>query len=141
MPQPANGFSRIKVIIFCMTKTILLTISVIIMSIFSSAQNKAEMTIEELKNEIKNNPNLIILDVRNPDELEGHLGKLDSVINIPVQDLEERIGELEKYKGKDVAVICRTGNRSHYGTQYLNSIGFKAKNVLGGMVQYRREED
>jgi rhodanese-related sulfurtransferase len=43
-----------------------------------------------------------------------------------------------KYKDKEIAVICRSGNRSHYATEALNKNGFNAKNVLGGMLEYNR---
>ena len=107
-------------------------------NIFGCAQDKnTEMTITELKQGMKENPDLLILDVRTPAELTGSLGKIDGVINIPVQELVARMGELEKYKDKDIAVICRTGNRSGTATRILREQGYKAKNVLGGMVEYR----
>ncbi len=110
------------------------------MYISGLAQNKdAVISVTELKEQMKNDTSLVILDVRLPEELTSSLGKIDSVINIPVQELEDRVGELAPYKNKQIAVICRTGNRSHYATQFLNKHGFKAKNVLGGMVEYRKK--
>ncbi|MBK7378936.1 MAG: rhodanese-like domain-containing protein [Ignavibacteriales bacterium] len=94
------------------------------------------MSVQQLKEEMNANENLIILDVRTPAELEGPLGKIDGVINIPVQELENRLGELEEYKSNEIAVICRTGNRSGVATKILLQNGFKAKNVLGGMTEY-----
>ena len=101
--------------------------------------NDSTMTVSDLKEKIKSDTTLIVLDVRTPEELVGPLGKLDNVINIPVQDLERRVHELDSYKDKHIAVICRTGHRSHFATLYLNQHGFKAINVLGGMVEYRKE--
>lgn len=94
------------------------------------------MSVQKFKEQMSNNKNLIILDVRTPAELEGPLGKIDGVINIPVQDLENRIGEIEKYKSSDIAIICRSGNRSKVATEMLLKKGYKAKNVLGGMLDY-----
>jgi rhodanese-related sulfurtransferase len=105
------------------------------------AQDKnTEMNIGELKTAMKENPNLIILDVRTEPELTGHLGHLEGIIHIPVQELGQRVNELNKYKDKDIAVICRTGNRSDAATKFLRQQGFDAKNVLGGMVEYRNKE-
>jgi rhodanese-related sulfurtransferase len=98
------------------------------------------MSVQQLKEEMKANENLIILDVRTPAELEGPLGQIDGVINIPVQELENRLGELEEYKSNEIAVICRTGNRSGVATKILLQNGFKAKNVLGGMTEYINEK-
>jgi rhodanese-related sulfurtransferase len=73
-------------------------------------QNKDKnMTITELTEEMKSNDKLVILDVRTEGELAGPLGKIDGVINIPIQELEHRIDELEEFKDKEIAVICRTG--------------------------------
>lgn len=101
----------------------------------------SSMTVEELKQLKKSDSTLIILDVRTPGELIGSLGKLESVINIPINELQRRVNELEKYKDKEIAVICRSGNRSNTGTRILRENGYKAKNVLGGMIEYRRQEN
>jgi len=119
------------------------------LNMISCAQedSKNSMSISELKNKMKSDlpagkagSTLIILDVRTPEELRGSLGKIDEVINIPIQQLEDRIHELDKFKDKEIAVICRSGNRSKTGTAILNAKGFNAKNVLGGMIEYRRSE-
>lgn len=117
-----------------------------ILSIFSlmnflgcAQQDKdSTMTVQDLKKLMKNDSTLVILDVRTPAELVGPLGKIEKVINIPIQELESRIGELNKYKDKQIAVICRSGNRSNTGTKLLREKGFKAKNVLGGMIEYKK---
>lgn len=82
---------------------------------------------------------MIVLDVRTAEELIGPLGKIDSAINIPVQVLEQRITELEPYKDKEIIVICRTQNRSAVAASILEKNGYKAKNVLGGMTEYRKK--
>jgi len=105
---------------------------------FPQQGQKDTMTIAELKAKLQNDSDLVVLDVRTPEELEGSLGKIDGVINIPIQELEKRIDELKQYKEKEIAVICRSGVRSQKGTMILNKNGFSAKNVVGGMLEYRR---
>jgi rhodanese-related sulfurtransferase len=99
------------------------------------------ITVQDLKKLMNDDSTLVILDVRTPAELAGSLGKIDNVINIPIQELAGRMNELEKYKDKQIAVICRSGNRSNTGTRILRENGYKAKNVLGGMIEYRKLED
>ena len=98
------------------------------------------MTAAELKDFMATDSNLVILDVRTPQELVGQHGQIEGVINIPVQVLNERIIELEEYKGKNFAVICRSGNRSVTATKIMKANGHKAKNVLGGMKAYNKLE-
>ena len=98
--------------------------------------DEQNMTVAELKEAMKMDTTLVILDVRTPPELEGNLGKIEGVINIPVQEFNNRISELDSMKNKTIAVICRSGNRSVSATKILNEYGFKAKNVKGGMRAY-----
>ncbi|MGE5351672.1 MAG: rhodanese-like domain-containing protein [Acidobacteriota bacterium] len=97
-----------------------------------------DITVEQLKEKMKTDTSLVVLDVRTPEELKGPLGKIDGAVNIPVDQLESRIGEVEKYKDKDIAVICRSGHRSKRAQGILESHGIKALNVLGGMTEYRK---
>ncbi len=98
------------------------------------------ITVKELKTQIQNDSDLVILDVRTPEELKGPLSHIDGVINIPVQQLENRVDELDKYKDRKIAVICRTGHRSGIGTKILLKHGFtKVENVEGGMTAYRAD--
>ena len=100
------------------------------------------ITVEQLREKMDTDSNLILLDVRNPYELEDKsLGHIDGVLNIPLPELEKRLGELDEFKDKDIAVICRSGRRSGTATDLLVKNGFNAVNVLGGMVQYRATEN
>lgn len=129
-----------------MNKILSLIFGVIIISnsVVSCQSNNSNqdfsITTNELKTQMESDTNLVILDVRTPQELIGELGQIEGIINIPVQILADHLGELEKYKDKNIAVICRSGNRSVYATKLLLENGFKAKNVLGGMIAYNRQD-
>lgn len=129
-----------------MNKILSLIFGVIVISnsIVSCQSNNSNqdfsITSNELKSLMESDTNLVILDVRTPQELLSELGQIEGVINIPVQILADHLSELEKYKNKNIAVICRSGNRSVYATQILLENGFKAKNVLGGMIEYNKQD-
>ena len=98
-------------------------------------QNQSNsITMEQFKEKLKNDKELIVLDVRTPEEVAA--GKIENAINIPVQVLEQRINELKPYKSKEILVICRTQNRSAVAVDILKQQGYNAKNVLGGMNEY-----
>jgi len=103
------------------------------------AQKDPEVTISvtQLKKQLQTDSSLVVLDVRTPAELQSTLGKIDGVINIPLQELEGRMEELKTYRDNQIAVICKIGVRSGRATETLNKNGFNAKNVLGGMTEYR----
>ena len=120
--------------------------SIILSALFfvSCAQSadENEITVVRLREMMGNDTNLVLLDVRNPYELEDKsLGHIDGVLNIPLPELEKRLSELDEFKDKDIAVICRSGRRSGVATDLLVKNGFNAVNVLGGMVQYRSTEN
>jgi NADPH-dependent 2,4-dienoyl-CoA reductase/sulfur reductase-like enzyme/rhodanese-related sulfurtransferase len=68
-----------------------------------------------------------LIDVRSPEEFV--LGTLPGAINIPVDQIRERAGELED---RDIVVTCQVGQRGHVATLLLNELGFHAKNLDGG---------
>ena len=71
----------------------------------------------------------IILDVRNPAEIEK--GKLaDTAVNIPVNDLRERMSELPK--DKQYIVTCASGQRAYYACRILSQNGYDDVSSLGG---------
>ena len=99
-----------------------------------------DITASQLKEAIANDSLLVVVDVRKPSELSGEWGYIEASINIPVDDLEDRLGELIKYKQDYIAVVCRSGNRSKRATAILVENGFNAVNVLGGMKAYSKIE-
>lgn len=99
-----------------------------------------DITASQLKEAIANDSLLVVVDVRKPSELSGEWGHIKASINIPVDDLEDRLGELIKYKQDYIAVVCRSGNRSKRATAILVENGFNAVNVLGGMKAYSKIE-
>ncbi|MBQ4638540.1 MAG: FAD-dependent oxidoreductase [Clostridia bacterium] len=74
----------------------------------------------------------ILLDTRTAGEYAS--GHIEGFKNIPVDDLRERIGELEK--GKPVYVICQSGLRSYIASRILSGFGFDAYNFSGGYRFY-----
>ena len=73
-----------------------------------------------------------LLDTRTVGEYRR--GHIDGFRNIPVDELRERIGEIEV--GKSVYVICQSGLRSYIATRILEGHGFEAYNFSGGFRFY-----
>ncbi len=69
-----------------------------------------------------------LLDTRTAGEYNR--GHIEGFKNIPVDELRERIGEVEQ--GKPVYVICQSGLRSYIATRILEGHGFEAYNFAGG---------
>ena len=74
-----------------------------------------------------------LVDVRTPGEFSA--GHIPGAINIPVQQLETRMSELQP-KDAAVVVYCRSGHRSGNATRMLKSAGFTAVRDLGSMSRW-----
>lgn len=87
---------------------------------------------------IESHPGAIILDVRTREEFEGKadpdFGTLKRAINIPVQELGQRILELRPYRKREIIVYCSHSHRSAEASYLLTQHGFKhVVNMAGGM--------
>ncbi|MCC5893922.1 MAG: FAD-dependent oxidoreductase [Alkalibacterium sp.] len=85
----------------------------------------------ELEEELKNGA--ILLDVRSEAELED--GHFPDSINIPLNDLRDRMNELDK--DQPYVISCRSGQRSYIGERILKQAGFKVKNLDGAYALYQ----
>ncbi|WP_447468915.1 FAD-dependent oxidoreductase [Vibrio harveyi] len=78
--------------------------------------------------------NQVLLDVRNPGELDS-VGFIEGAINIPVDQLRQRMNELPK--DKEIVIYCQVGLRGNVAYRQLVNSGFKARNLLGGYRTYK----
>ena len=99
----------------------------------SEAYNEIDSTkTVELIGETKNT---LVIDVRDADAYaEGHL---TNAINIPFDEFEEKIADLEGYKDQTIVLICNTGNKSGKAGKMLVDKGFtKVYNAEDGMDEF-----
>ncbi|MHA7000760.1 FAD-dependent oxidoreductase [Aeromonas schubertii] len=76
----------------------------------------------------------LVLDVRNSGELD-RLGRIPGALNIPLDELRGRLGELPR--GKEIIVSCQVGLRGHVASRMLRQHGFAVKNLSGGFKTWQ----
>ena len=74
----------------------------------------------------------LIVDVRSKEEFSG--GAFPGAINIPVDELPKRIGELGS-RSRELTLYCASGARSAYGQRVLLQLGFTNVKNGGGLMQ------
>ena len=74
----------------------------------------------------------MLVDLRTREETKQ--GMIDGAVNIPLDELRERLGELDKEK--TIYVYCRSGQRSYIGARILTGHGFRARSLSGGYLLY-----
>ncbi len=86
------------------------------------------MSAKEVQQKLEAGETLHIIDVREPFEVEE--GHIKGITHIPLGELEERIGELDK--NKEYIMVCKA-------TAYLEAMGYQAINMNGGMMAWEGE--
>jgi adenylyltransferase/sulfurtransferase len=85
---------------------------------------------------LADNSKLILLDVREPHELQ--ISALPNAVNIPLGQLAGRLSELDS--ADEMVIFCKSGTRSARALELLVSAGFKkVKNLKGGINAWARD--
>lgn len=86
----------------------------------------------------KDNPDLVVLDVRTPEEFsEGHI---EGAINLDFYspDFREELGKLDR--SRTYITHCRSGKRSEKTIEMMNELGFReVYNMEGGIIRWIEE--
>jgi rhodanese-related sulfurtransferase len=94
------------------------------------------ISVAELKKQLEARPDLILLDVREPDEhnafnIGGHFLPLGHILSF-------QIDEIEDLKNEEIFVYCHSGRRSLQACMFLEQAGFEnLTNVDGGMKAWQ----
>jgi len=102
------------------------------------AASSDALTSKELKAELDRGDNVVIVDVREPQEYTGPLGHIRGAMLIPLGQLARRSGELSR--NRPVVAVCRSGARSAQAIVILQQAGLTdAANLSGGMLRWRAD--
>ena len=98
-----------------------------------------QISVQELKRKLDAKEDVFVLDVREPHEyLIANLG----APQIPVGEVERRVGELAAQKDREVVVHCRSGARSQKAALILKQAGFSnVSNLAGGILAWADKID
>ncbi|MCK9420360.1 MAG: rhodanese-like domain-containing protein [Nitrospirae bacterium] len=91
----------------------------------------------DLIKKLETGEDFLLLDVRTPQENAAQA--IQGSYLLPLQELGYRIDELPK--NKEIVVYCRVGNRSAHACSYLSRMGYKVKNLEGGIMTWNMLEN
>jgi adenylyltransferase/sulfurtransferase len=98
-----------------------------------------EISVHDLKQRRDAGDAPFVLDVREP--YEADIASIDADQLIPVDQLEERLDELDADPDEEIVVHCRSGGRSAKATELLRRKGYDASNLAGGVLAWSDEID
>jgi rhodanese-related sulfurtransferase len=115
----------------------LVALALVAFALTSRGGGEGTITPEETLRRMKaGDTSLVILDVRTPQEFTGSTGHLEGAVLLPIQELAQRMGELEGARGRTVVVYCRTVNRSGQAASLLRENGFTVFQMTGGITEW-----
>ena len=80
-----------------------------------------------------------VLDLRAPADFAA--GHIINARNLPLAELDSRVGELEKFKGQPLLLCCKDGNGAGSAAARLAKLGFGPLHALkGGIAAWQREQ-
>jgi adenylyltransferase/sulfurtransferase len=92
-----------------------------------------DILVDELKEKLDRGDEVLILDVREPQEYQ--INRIPGSVLIPLGELPERVREIDG--SREIVVHCKTGGRSARAMDFLRGAGFRrVRNLKGGVVQW-----
>lgn len=93
------------------------------------------ITTDELEQKLKNGEDLLLVDVREDEEVAE--GVIPGAKHIKMGEIPESLDQFDKEK--EYIFICRSGNRSGNVAHYMQEQGYKVVNMEGGMMNWAGE--
>lgn len=101
----------------------------------ADSADQAEFSVEERAWQ-KIRAGALLVDVRTPGEYaQGHL---EDALNIPFDQIEDRLAELGEDRDREIVIYCRSGRRSGIAEVTLRKLEFKNLFNAGGYQQLLR---
>ncbi|MFQ3265165.1 MAG: phage shock protein E [Alteromonadaceae bacterium] len=115
---------------YSVVKKIIATTGLILALVITGQVVAKDISQSQLQTIMKNEQQVIVLDVRTVEEFEQ--GHIPNAVNIPHKELEARLAELSGAKNTQVVIYCRSGRRAEVAKQVLVKSGFNQLDHLSG---------
>ncbi len=93
------------------------------------------ITAEEVRQKVESGQKVELIDVREEEEVaEGMIPQAEHIVMGTIPENLDRLDKETEY-----IIICRSGKRSENVSRYLIENGYKAVNMIGGMLDYTGE--
>jgi len=99
-----------------------------------------EVDVRQVKAKLDAGDDFLLLDCREKDEYEAV--RIEGAVLIPMSEIQERVGELEAHREREIVVHCHHGGRSLRVTHWLRQQGFaRVSNMAGGIDDWAVQID
>ncbi|MEM9826495.1 MAG: rhodanese-like domain-containing protein [Planctomycetota bacterium] len=99
-----------------------------------------EIDVVSVKGMLDAGDDFVLLDCRGEDEHQT--ASIDAAMLLPMQELPDRVGELESHRDRHIVVHCHHGGRSMRVTEWLRGNGFpRVQSMAGGIEEWSNQVD
>lgn len=103
------------------------------------APNVPQITADELKQALDKNQDVLLLDVRTPGEFANN--RIKGAINVPVDQIEDKILSVIPDKKKKIYVYCLSASRSVNAVDGMKKLGYTdVYNLTSGLLAWRAKQ-
>ena len=99
-------------------------------SLIAKLRAKPMMSVADVKQKMDAGEDVLLLDVRTADDFIGEQGHVEGAVLIPLEELKNKVADIESFREKTVMTICRTDRRSAKAAQILANNGFTDVRVV-----------
>lgn len=85
---------------------------------------KHRLVTQDLKRRLDGGGDILVLDVRTAADFAGQAGHIPNATNLPLEEVAARLMELEHWRDRPLAVVCRTNKKSAKAADLLRAEGF-----------------
>lgn len=87
---------------------------------------------------LMNRDEAVAVDIR--DRKDFNAGHITGAIHLPLSSLDKKMHELEKYKDKQIIVVCKMGSSANLAVSKLQKAGYQqVARLKGGMMQWQTD--
>ena len=115
----------------------LLAVVAFIPRLIAQIRKKPMISVDDLKSMLDRGDDVQVIDVRTADDFNGEKGYIAGSVNLPLEEIEQRLSELDENLEKTIALVCTTDRRSEKAAKILTRNGFSDVHVVkGGMTHW-----
>lgn len=103
------------------------------------APDVPQITAEEVKQALGEDQDLLLLDVRTPEEFAKN--RIKGAINLPIDQIEAKIASVIQDKQKIIYVYCLSASRSVHAVGVMKKLGYtNVYNMTSGLLAWRAKQ-
>ncbi len=99
-----------------------------------------EISVQDVSQRLNQRQEMLLLDCREQHEYD--VARIEDGVLIPMNEIPDRVSEIESFRDKPIVVFCHGGVRSLRVTHWLREQGFaNSQSMAGGIDAWSREID